>query len=130
MSTSAGKLGITDVGQVAVNAKELRRAVDFYRDVLGLPFLFEIPGAAFFQCGSLRLMLGVAEKPELDHPASILYYRVPDIHAAQQALVDAGVRILEEARLVAPMHDYDLWMCFFHDSEENPVALMSEVARG
>lgn len=129
MTTTAGALGITDVGQVSVNARDLPRAVGFYRDVLGLPLLFEIPGAAFFQCGPLRLIVGKAEKPEFDHPGSILYYRVPDIHAAWDALVRQGVRAEQEPHLLAKMPTYDLWMAFFRDTEDNYLALMSEVPR-
>ncbi|HYH82260.1 MAG TPA: VOC family protein [Longimicrobium sp.] len=124
---TTGTVGIIDVGQIAINAKDLRRAIGFYRDVLGLPFLFEIPGSAFFQAGGVRLMVGVAEKPEFDHPASILYYRVADIHAAFAALTAAGVRIEHEPRMIAKMPDHDLWIGFFHDSEGNLAALMSEV---
>jgi predicted enzyme related to lactoylglutathione lyase len=128
MSAGAGGLGITDVGQVAVNVSDVARATAFYRDVLGLPFLFEIPNAAFFQCGPVRLMLGVAEKPEFQHPSSILYYRVADIHAAYDALKAAGARTEGEPHLLAKMETYDLWMLFFRDTEDNYLALMSEVA--
>jgi methylmalonyl-CoA/ethylmalonyl-CoA epimerase len=127
MDTTAGTIGITDVGQIFINAKDLRRAVGFYRSVLGLPLLFEIPGSAFFQAGSVRLMVGTAETAEFDHPASILYYRVADIHTAFAALTAAGVRIEHEPRMIAKMPDHDLWMGFFHDSEGNVAALMSEV---
>ncbi len=127
MGAAVGQLGITGVGQVAVNVKDLQRAIGFYRDVLGLPFLFEIPSAAFFMAGGLRLMLGTAEKPEFDHPASILYYQVPDIHAAHGSLKAAGARTEDEPHLVARMPDHELWMCFFRDTEDNLLALMSEV---
>lgn len=127
MNDSATKVGITDVGQIAINAKDLQRAIGFYRDVLGLPFLFEIPNAAFFQAGPVRLMVGTAETAEFDHPASILYYRVPDIHAAFAALTAAGVQIVHEQRMIAKMPDHDLWIGFFRDSEDNVAALMSEV---
>ncbi|MET0397485.1 MAG: VOC family protein [Longimicrobiaceae bacterium] len=124
--------GIQGVGQIAVNVRDLDRAVGFYRDVLGMPFLFRIPGAAFFRCGATRLMLGTAEKPEFDHPASILYYRVVDIRASFGALVAAGARVESEGgepHLLAPMPDHDLWMAFLRDSEDNLFALMSEVPR-
>jgi methylmalonyl-CoA/ethylmalonyl-CoA epimerase len=127
MNDTAAKIGITDVGQIAINAKDLQRAIGFYRDVLGLPFLFEIPNAAFFQAGPVRLMIGTAETAEFDHPASILYYRVPDIQAAFTALTAAGVQIVHEPRMIAKMPDHDLWMGFFRDSEDNVAALMSEV---
>jgi catechol 2,3-dioxygenase-like lactoylglutathione lyase family enzyme len=125
-------VGIQGVGQVAVNVRDLDRAVGFYRDVLGMPFLFRIPGAAFFRCGATRLMLGTAEKPEFDHPASILYYRVADIRASFGALVAAGARVESEGgepHLLAPMPGHDLWMAFLRDSEDNLFALMSEVPR-
>jgi methylmalonyl-CoA/ethylmalonyl-CoA epimerase len=127
MSTAIGQLGITSVGQVAVNVHALERAVAFYRDVLGLKLLFEVPKMAFFQCGEVRLMLGVPEKPEFDHPASILYYKVGDIHAAHEQLKAAGARMEDEPHLIARMPDHELWMCFFRDTEGNVLALMSEV---
>jgi predicted enzyme related to lactoylglutathione lyase len=127
MSTTVGQLGITGVGQVAVNVRDVRRAIGFYRDVLGLPFLFEIPNAAFFMAGGLRLMLGTAEKPEFDHPASILYYQVPDIHAAYESLRAAGAKTEDEPHLVARMPDHELWMFFVRDTEENLLGMMSEV---
>ena len=92
--------------------------------------LFAAPNLVFFDCGGVRLMLGPAETPELDHASSILYFRVPDLHAAHQRLVDAGVRIVAPPRLIAPMPTYDLWMNAFRDSEGNIMELMSEVPRG
>lgn len=132
MSSTPEGANLEGVGQIAVNVKDLDRAVGFYRDVLGMPFLFRIPGAAFFRCGATRLMLGTAEKPEFDHPASILYYRVADIRASFDALVAAGARVEREGgepHLLAPMPDHDLWMAFLRDSEDNLFALMSEVPR-
>ncbi|HEX2189883.1 MAG TPA: VOC family protein [Longimicrobiaceae bacterium] len=127
MSTPATGVRPDGVGQVAVNVREIPRAVAFYRDTLGLPFLFEVPGAAFFDCGGLRLMLTVPERPEYDHPASLLYYRVADLHAAFAALVAAGVRVDGEPHRIAQMPDHDLWMAFLRDSEDNPFALMAEM---
>jgi methylmalonyl-CoA/ethylmalonyl-CoA epimerase len=125
--SSAASLGITGVGQVAINVRHVQRAVEFYRDVLGLRFLFQIPNAAFFDCGGLRLMLGTAEKPELDHPASILYYKVGDIHAAYASLQGAGVQTEDAPHLVARMPDHELWMFFVRDPEGNHLGVMSEV---
>src|SRR4051794_32357901 len=122
-----GGVGITDVGQVSVNAHDVQRALGFYRDVLGLPLLFEIPNAAFFQAGSVRLYVAKAEKPEFDHAASVIYYRVVDIQASFAAITAAGARAEGEPRLLARMPDHELWMAFFRDSEGNLAALMSEV---
>jgi methylmalonyl-CoA/ethylmalonyl-CoA epimerase len=130
MSGTGTEIGITDVGQVAINVHDVQRAIGFYRDVLGLPLLFEIPNAAFFQAGAVRLYLAMPEKPEYDHPASILYYKVPDIHAAFEAIRSAGAQVEGEPRMIARMPDHELWMAFFRDTEGNVAALMSEVRDG
>jgi len=129
MSAASSNLGIQNIGQISVVVHDLPRATAFYRDVLGLPLLFTVPNLAFFACGGVRLMLGPAETPELDHPSSILYFRVPDLNAAHQRLVDLGVPIVAPPRLIAPMPTYDLWMSAFRDSEGNIHQLMSEVPR-
>ena len=117
------------IGQIAINAKDLPRAVQFYRDTLGLRLLFEAPpGLAFFDCGGIRLMLGGAEKAEFDHPGSVLYYKVKDIQASYETLRGRGVSFIDAPHVIARLPDHVLWMCFFHDSEGNTLALMSEVA--
>jgi methylmalonyl-CoA/ethylmalonyl-CoA epimerase len=124
---TTAQLRLAAIGQIAINVRDLERAVAFYRDTLGLRFLFQAPGGlAFFDCGGIRLMLGVAERPELDQPASIIYYKVDDIDAAHQALTDRGVEFIDEPHLVAKLPKHELWMTFFRDSEENVLALMEE----
>ena len=120
-------IGISRVGQIAINARDIDRATAFYRDKLGLPLLFTAGKLAFFDCGGVRLMLDVAEKPEFDHPSSILYFSVPDIAAAHRQMLASGVRFEDEPHVIAKMSDHDLWMTFFRDSEQNLLALMSEV---
>ena len=115
------------IGQIAVNAGDLPRAVRFYRDVLGLKFLFEVPGMAFFDCGGVRLLVGTAVSPEHDHASSILYFFVPDIRAVHADLKSRGTLFLNEPHLIARMPDHELWLAEFKDSEGNFLALMSEV---
>lgn len=123
--------GIRRVGQIAVRITELDRAVTFYRDVLGLTFLFQAPpGLAFFDCGGVRLMLSRAEAPELDHPASVLYYLVDDLPVSWAAVTGRGAAAVSAPHLVAKLPDHDLWMAFLHDSEGNLLGLMSEVRAG
>lgn len=130
MSTTATGIGITRLGQIAINVKDVDRAAVFYEDALGLKLLFKAPpGLAFFDCGGVRLMLDRAEKPEFDHPSSVLYFAVPDIQSAHAKLKDRGVRFEDEPHVIAKMPTHDLWMTFFRDSEENLLALMSEVPR-
>jgi methylmalonyl-CoA/ethylmalonyl-CoA epimerase len=129
MSAAPASLGIQNIGQISIIVKDLQRATAFYRDVLGLTFLFVVPNLAFFDCGGVRLMLGPAETPEFDHPSSILYFRVADLDASYQRLVELGAKIFAPPRLIAPMATHDLWMAAFYDSEGNIHQLMSEVAR-
>lgn len=126
---TANPIAIDGLGQISIIAHDLPRATAFYRDVLGLPLLFTAEGMAFFNCGGVRLMLGPASAPELDHPSSILYFRVPDVHPAHRHLVAMGVKIEAPPRLIARMPTYDLWMVGFRDSEDNIMQLMSEVPR-
>src|ERR1700687_4930195 len=97
MNATTTGIGITRLGQIAINAKDVERAATFYQDVLGLKLLFKAPpGLAFFDCGGVRLMLSRAEKPEFDHPSSILYFAVPDIQAAYRKLKESGAHFEDE----------------------------------
>src|SRR6267378_8213222 len=101
MSGASSNLGIQNIGQISIMVHDLERATAFYRDTLGLPLLFTVPNLSFFDCGGVRLMLGRAETPELDHPSSILYFRVPEINAAHQRLLKMGVQFLNAPRVIA-----------------------------
>ncbi|HTO88438.1 MAG TPA: VOC family protein [Thermoanaerobaculia bacterium] len=125
--TDASDLAQARIGQIAINARDLPRAVAFYRDTLGLRFLFEVPGMAFFDCGGIRLLVGTAVRPELDHPSSILYFRVADIRATHAELKSRGANFLNEPHRVARMPDHELWLAEFQDSEGSTLALMSEI---
>ena len=121
--------GLSRIGQIHVGVSDLKRATAFYRDVLGVPLLFEVPGMSFFDCARIRLMLGAAERADQPRHASVLYFRVDDIHSAADALRARQVRLEGEPHLVARLDRHDLWMAFFRDTEDNVMALMSEVAR-
>jgi len=129
MTTSAASSGIdiTQIGQIAVNVHDTTRAVEFYRDTLGLKLLFTAGQLAFFDCGGVRLMLSPPERAEFDHPASILYFKVSDIQAAHARMVERKVKMESEPHVVARMPDHDLWLAEFRDSEGNVMAFMSEV---
>ena len=121
-------LHLSDIGQIALPVRDLARAVRFYRDTLGMQFLFEAPPAlAFFDCGGVRLMLDRPEQPKFERHSSILYFRVPDINDAYASLQQQKVRLEDAPHLIHRFPDHELWMCFFYDTEENMLALMSEV---
>jgi methylmalonyl-CoA/ethylmalonyl-CoA epimerase len=128
MVAVAGEFGLSTIGQIAVNVHDLPRAVAFYRDTLGMRLLFEAPPKmAFFDCGGVRLMLSLPERPEYDHPASIIYYKVEDIQQAAAVLQARGVAFDSAPHLIAKLPQADLWMAFLRDVDGNPVGLMSEV---
>ena len=119
--------GLSHIGQIAMPVQDLQRAIEFYRDRLGLRFLFTAPGGlAFFDCGGVRLLVEVPADEEFRHPGSLLYFTVSDIEAAYAELKQRGVRFRGDPHLIAKMPDHELWMAFFDDGEGNTHALMHE----
>jgi methylmalonyl-CoA/ethylmalonyl-CoA epimerase len=127
-STAAAPFGLSTIGQIAITVTEVDRAIAFYRDVLGMKFLFQVPNMGFFDCGGVRLMIGGSEKPGEQY-SSPIYFKVPDIQQAFQSLSQRGAPFEREPHLLARMPDHDLWMAFFRDPDRNLLALMSEVPR-
>jgi methylmalonyl-CoA/ethylmalonyl-CoA epimerase len=124
------KISLGSIAQVSVNAHDLDRAEAFYREKLGVKHLFTVPPKmAFFDCAGIRLMLAIPERPDLDHPSSILYFKVDEIDAAYQGLNARGVHFETGPALIASMPTYDLWLAEFRDSENNVLALMCEKPR-
>jgi len=118
---------LKDIGQIAVPVTDIDRAVAFYRDTLGMRFLFQAPpGLAFFEVGGVRLMLDGPARADAGR-ASVIYYRVADLPASHLALVSRGVVCDAAPHLIARLPDHELWMAFFRDPDRNLLALMSEV---
>lgn len=128
--TAIHDFGLSAIEQIAINAHDIDRAVNFYRDKLGMKHLFSVPpNLAFFDCDGIRLMLSLPARPEFDHPSSIIYFRVDDIQQAYRTLSERGVIFEETPAFVADMGSYNLWIGAFRDSENNLLALMSHVAK-
>jgi len=122
--------GLSEIRQISVNASDIDRATAFYRDKLGMKYLFSVPPRmAFFDCSGIMLMLSLPETEEFDHPGSVIYFGVEDIHDATKTLTERGVEFREQPTFVADMGTYELWMSFFTDSEGNMLALRSEVQK-
>ena len=131
MSTQPGKqaAGLSQIGQIAINVKDPARATAFYRDKLGMKFLFSAGMLSFFDCSGVRLMLSPAESPRFDHPSSLIYFKVDDIQERYESMKAIGVQFEDKPHIVAPMPTYDLWMTHFNDTEGNLLVLMSEVPK-
>ena len=124
------------IHQIATRVTDIERAAAFYQDALGAKLIakFDPPGLAFFEFGTVRLMLSRPEGPESDHPGSPLYFKVEDIQAAYTELQSRGVEFVGEPHFVhrdtegtfgAP--GAETWMAFFRDPDDNLLAITSEI---
>jgi methylmalonyl-CoA/ethylmalonyl-CoA epimerase len=119
---------ISQIGQIAIPVGDIDRAIAFYRDTLGMRFLFKAPpGLGFFDCGGVRLMLDAPAKSQSANYASIIYYKVADLNATFEMLSAQKVVLEAKPHLVAKLPDHELWMAFFRDPDGNLLALMSEI---
>ena len=118
---------IDNLGQIALTVRDIQRSVAFYRDTLGLRFLFAPgPALAFLAIGDVRLMLSAPEGELAPGSSTVLYLRVADIDAEHALLTSRGVTFIDAPHLVARMPDHELWMCFFRDPDGHLLALMCE----
>lgn len=119
---------IRGLRQIALSVGDIDRSTAFYRDLLGLPFLFAAgPTLAFLDIGGVRLMLSTPEGEFTPGGSTVLYLEVPDIVGAHAEFTARGVVFVDEPHLVARMPDHELWMCFLRDPDQHLLALMSEI---
>lgn len=118
---------IQRIGQIAVPVKNIERATEFYKEVLGLPLLFNTESMAFFDCNGQRLLLSLPEKDEYANSSSVIYFQVEDIKKSVEKLSEKGVSFIDQPHVVAKMGNTETWMTFFNDTEGNTHALMCEV---
>lgn len=123
------ELSLSSIAHVRVNTHDIERSTAFYRDVLKVPFLFDFPGFAIFDCNGVRIILATPELPEEDHPSSIIAFRVDDIREACRVLSGRGVEFLGPPQIAFMLPEFDLWLCRFYDPDKNILALRSDVKR-
>ena len=127
MST-ASPPGVSEIGQIAIVVKDVTQATRFYRDVLGLKFLFSAgPNLAFLQAATVRLMLTTPEGQGEVGKNSVIYFKVDDLPRTHAAVVGRGAKNERAPGMIAKMPDHELWMAFVRDPDSNLVGLMSEV---
>lgn len=119
---------LKSIGQIGIPAKDINRAILFYKDLLELPLLFNTDTMAFFDCEGIRLMLSLPEKEQFTNASSVLYFQVDEIIASYSQMKEKGVSFIDKPHVVAKMDSTETWMVFFNDTEGNTHALMSEVA--
>jgi len=126
MTTSSTALG--RIGQIALTVHDMDRAIAFWRDTVGLKFLFQAPNVAFFDVAGVRLMLGSAESPDVKPAGTVLYFEVEDLDRAFESLRERGAVVAKggEPHFIANLGQKELWMAFLLDPDGNLFALMSE----
>jgi methylmalonyl-CoA/ethylmalonyl-CoA epimerase len=123
-------LGDATVGQVLIPVEDLDRAIAFYRDTLGLRFLFSAPPQmSFFQAGNVRLLVGVPAADQPRQRGSAVYFQVADIHAVYRTLLERGVTFGASPHVIHRTPAAELWLSEFRDPDGNQLALMSETPR-
>jgi methylmalonyl-CoA/ethylmalonyl-CoA epimerase len=116
------------VAQLLIPVDDFEKGVAFYRDVLGVPFLFAAPSQmAFFRCGDVRLLVGVLPPGQEPQRGSAIYFQVPEIRAVFSFLEGRGVRFKAEPHVVHRTQRSELWLAEFTDPDGNQLALTSEV---
>jgi predicted enzyme related to lactoylglutathione lyase len=119
--------GLAQIEQIALPVQDVDRALAFYRTNLGMKFLFRAGDLVFFDCSGVRLMLSPPEEGETIRRASTIYFKVEDIHEAYRRLTEQGVIFDDAPHFIADMGEYELWMAFFQDTEQNTLAISGEV---
>lgn len=118
---------LSEIGQIAITVSDVERALVFYRDVLGLPFLFSpAPSLAFLMAGAVRLMLTTPQGTGVVGANSVLYFKVSEIEDTFRTLMERGAKLERLPQLAAKMPDHDLWIGFVRDPDANLVGLMEE----
>ena len=122
---------LSEIGQIAIVVSDVAKATAFYRDVLGLKFLFPAgPNLAFLAAGSVRIMLSTPQGHGEAGKNSILYFKITgDITAVHAAIVARGAKNERAPTLTAKMPDHDLWIGFVRDPDDNLVGIMSEMRK-
>lgn len=118
---------LSEIGQIALTVRDVAQQTAFYRDVLGLRFLFSAgPNLAFFNAGPVRLMLSTPQGAGESGKNSILYFKVTHLDAAHAAIVARGAANERAPQMAAKLPDHELWIGFVRDPEENLIGLMEE----
>ncbi|SRR5258706_9587411 len=116
-------MNLTKIAQISVRTKDLQRATEFYRDVLGIKVLISNQFVSILDCGGITLLLGPSDT------SSVIYFDVDDIQNAVESLSSRGVKIEHEPHVVGQLGNLDVWIAIFKDSEDNSMGLMSKKPR-
>lgn len=118
---------VKSIGQVGIPVRNLERAIRFYKDKLRLTFLFQSDTFSFFDCDGVRLFLSLPEKAGYSRASSVIYFSVENIRKTYENWQANGVEFIDEPHFIAKVGNQETWMAFFKDTEDNTLAIMSEI---
>ena len=115
------------ITQLLIPVDNFERGISFYRDLLGFPLLFTAPPQmAFFQCGAIRLLVGVMPAGQNPQRGSAIYFSVKDIEGVHASLREKGVEFKMPPHVVNRSAKFETWLAEFVDPDGNQLALTSE----
>lgn len=118
---------VEEIRQIAITVSDVGKVLPFYRDILGLKFLFSpAPHLAFLAAGDVRIMLSTPQGAGAPGANSVLYFRVEEIVSAHAALVKRGATGERSPQRVARLEDHELWIGSLRDPDGNLVGLLEE----
>jgi predicted enzyme related to lactoylglutathione lyase len=118
---------LSEIGQIAITVSDVSVALSFYRDVLGLNFLFSPSSTlAFLSAGSVRIMLSTPQGSGNVGGNSTLYFKVSNLNTVFSGIVARGATAEREPKMAAKLPDHELWIGFLRDPDGNLIGIMEE----
>jgi predicted enzyme related to lactoylglutathione lyase len=126
-TSMSNKHKLSEIRQIAITVSDVSTALPFYRDVLGLTFLFSpSPNLAFLEAGSVRIMLSTPQGAGTVGHNSIIYFKVTDIVPVHAEILGRGASNERDPQLAAKLPEHELWISFVRDPDGNLIGLMEE----
>src|SRR5450432_454166 len=84
----------------------------------------------FFQCGAVRLLVGMTPAGQKAQRGSAIYFAVKDIQGVHASLRNEGVQFKAPPHVVNRSAKSEVWLAEFVDPYGNQLARMNEISIG
>jgi catechol 2,3-dioxygenase-like lactoylglutathione lyase family enzyme len=115
------------ISAIMLGVRELDKSLEFYRDKLGLKVKMSEPQLALLDAGPITLGLSpghVRLAPEVKGATEVVF-RVDNVRAAREALIQRGVVFMNEPRQATPTE----WAAHFHDPDGHLLSIFGPEGR-
>ena len=101
------------IGAIMLGVRDLDKALEFYKDKLGLHVIMKEPSLALLQCGMVMLGLSRGHVNLAPHVsgATEVVFAVDNVRATHKALSSQGITFMSEPRQATPTD----WVAHFKD---------------